>query len=77
MTLVGRRVLRPEELDALIPRVRSEEDWQLALKLGYMMNRVGRRPRDITSINPLEKLEKVAYRRLVEGLGLGDAQNGL
>ena len=75
--VLAEQSLQPEALDTLIPRLRSEEDRQLALKLGYMMNRVGRRPRDITSINPLEKLEKVAYRRLVEGLGLGEAQNGL
>lgn len=62
--------LQPEALDALIPRLRSEEDRQLALKLGYMMIRVGRRPGDESSINPMEK---VAYRRLVEGLGLGEA----
>lgn len=62
--------LQPEALDALIPRLRSEEDRQLALKLGYMMIRVARRPGDESSINPMEK---VAYRRLVEGLGLGEA----
>ncbi len=64
------RTLQPEALDVLIPRLRSEEDRQLALKLAYMMIRVGRRPGDTSSINPLEK---VAYRRLVEGLGLGEA----
>lgn len=62
--------LQPEALDALIPRLRSEADRQLALKLGYMMIRVGRRPGDESSINPLEK---VAYRRLVDGLGLSEA----
>jgi len=62
--------LQPEALDALIPRLRSEDDRQLALKLGYMMIRVGRRPGDESSINPMEK---VAYRRLVDGLGLSEA----
>jgi hypothetical protein len=62
--------LQLEALDALIPRLRSEEDRHLALKLGYMMIRVGRRPGDESSINPMEK---VAYRRLVEGLGLSEA----
>jgi len=68
--VLAERALQPEELDALIPRLRSEEDRQLALKLDYMMVRVGRRPGDESSINPLEK---AAYRRLVEGLGLGEA----
>ncbi len=67
---LAERALQPEALDALIPRLRSEEDRRLALKLGYMMIRVGQRPGDESSINPLEK---VAYRRLVEGLGLGEA----
>jgi hypothetical protein len=67
---LAERTLQPEALDALIPRLRTEEDRQLALKLGYMMMRVGQRPGDTSSINPLEK---VAYRRLVEGLGLGEA----
>jgi hypothetical protein len=62
--------LQPEALDELISRLDSDEDRQLALKLGYMMIRVGRRPGDESSINPMEKL---AYRRLVEGLGLGEA----
>ncbi|WP_094556259.1 TerB family tellurite resistance protein [Synechococcus sp. 1G10] len=62
--------LQPEALDELVSRLDSDEDRQLALKLGYMMIRVGRRPGDESSINPMEKL---AYRRLVEGLGLGEA----
>ncbi|MCP9841041.1 TerB family tellurite resistance protein [Synechococcus sp. J7-Johnson] len=67
---LAERTLQPDALDELISRLDSDEDRQLALKLGYMMIRVGRRPGDESSINPLEK---VAYRRLVEGLGLGEA----
>lgn len=58
-------------LDGLIARLESEEDRLLALKLGYLMARVGQRPEDASSIN---SQEKAAYRRLVEGLGLGEAQ---
>ncbi|MCP9792560.1 TerB family tellurite resistance protein [Vulcanococcus limneticus Candia 3F8] len=58
-------------LDGLIARLESEEDRLLALKLGYLMARVGQRPGDSSPIN---SQEKAAYRRLVEGLGLGEAQ---
>lgn len=67
---LAERALQPEALDVLIPRLRTEEDRRLALKLGYMMIRASQQPGDESSINPLEK---VAYRRLVEGLGLGEA----
>ncbi|MEB3200049.1 MAG: TerB family tellurite resistance protein [Synechococcaceae cyanobacterium] len=58
-------------LDEVLPRLTSEEDRLLALKLAYMMVRVDRRPEDDADINPGEK---VAYRRLVEGLGLDEQQ---
>jgi hypothetical protein len=58
-----------EALEELAGRLPTEEDRLLALKLAYMMIRVGRRPGDESSIN---QGEKVAYRRLVEGLGLSE-----
>ncbi|WP_411871524.1 hypothetical protein [Vulcanococcus limneticus] len=58
-------------LDGLIARLESEEDRLLAAKLGYLIARVGQRPGDTSPINSEEKL---AYRRLVEGLGLGEGQ---
>ncbi len=61
----------PARLDGLVARLEDEEDRLLALKLGYQMARVGQRPEDSAPINALEKL---AYRRLVEGLGLADDQ---
>ena len=64
-------VLPVDALDELIPRLASPEDRLLALKLAYMVIRVDRRPGDDSSINPQEK---VAYRRLVQGLGLDDAE---
>jgi hypothetical protein len=60
-----------EMLDELAPRLGSAEDRQLALKLAYQMIRVGQRPGDDSSINPREK---VAYRRLVDGLGLSETE---
>jgi hypothetical protein len=59
--------LRPAALEALVPRLGSEEDRELALKLSHMMVRIGRRSADEAIINPPEK---AAYRRLVELLGL-------
>ncbi|MFN5698777.1 MAG: hypothetical protein ACK486_17315 [Cyanobacteriota bacterium] len=58
-------------LDEVIPRLRSEEDRLLAIKLAYMMASIGRQPGDSSPINQQEKL---AYRRLVEGLGVSDLQ---
>ncbi len=69
-TLVS-EAMAPEALDALIPRLGSDEERTLALKLAYMVIRIGQRPGDGSSINPQEKL---AYRRLVEGLGLEEDQ---
>lgn len=61
----------PAQLDGLIAQLHSEEDRLLALKLGYAMARVGQRPADASPINSQEKL---AYRHLVEGLGLSETQ---
>jgi hypothetical protein len=56
-----------ELIDELAPRFTSHDDKQLALKLSYMVIRVGRNLGDTSFIN---EREKQAYRRLVEGLGL-------
>jgi len=56
-----------ELIDELAPRFTSHDDKQLALKLSYMVIRVGRNLGDTSSIN---ERERQAYRRLVEGLGL-------
>lgn len=58
-------------LNELMERVTVAEDRLLALKLAYMMARVSQRPEDTAPINPQEK---VVYRRLVEGLGLTEAE---
>jgi hypothetical protein len=52
-----------------VAQLGSSEDRELALKLSYMMVRVGRRSPEEPSIN---SQERVAYRRLVDLLGLGD-----
>jgi hypothetical protein len=58
-----------ELLDTLPQALQTPEDRQLAVKLAYMMVRVGRAPGDGQAINPQEKQ---AYRRLVDGLGLSE-----
>ncbi|MCP9834337.1 MULTISPECIES: TerB family tellurite resistance protein [unclassified Cyanobium] len=58
-------------LDALVDQLGSSDARQLALKLSYMMVRVGRRSPAESSINAQERL---AYRHLVELLGLDDAK---
>jgi hypothetical protein len=58
----------PEQLDAVVPRIRAQGDGALAVKLAHMMALASQRPEDSSAINPEERL---AYRRLVEGLGLG------
>ena len=58
-------------LDALVAQLPGSDDRQLALKLSYMMVRVGRRSPGEPSINAQER---VAYRQLVELLGLEDAR---
>ncbi|MDM7951616.1 MAG: hypothetical protein QUV07_00125 [Cyanobium sp. CZS 25K] len=59
------------DLEELVAQLVSADDRQLALKLSYMMVRVGRRSPSESSINAQER---VAYRHLVELLGLGDAK---
>jgi uncharacterized tellurite resistance protein B-like protein len=56
-------------LDALLPQIVGHDQKQLALKLAFMVIRVSREPGEHSSINASEK---IAYRRLVEGLGLSD-----
>ncbi|MCP9786983.1 TerB family tellurite resistance protein [Cyanobium sp. N5-Cardenillas] len=58
-------------LDALVSQLSGGDARQLALKLSYMMVRVGRRSPAEPSINAQER---VAYRHLVELLGLDDAR---
>jgi hypothetical protein len=58
-------------LDDLVAQLPGSDDRQLALKLSYMMVRVGRRSPAEPSINAQER---VAYRHLVELLGLADAR---
>ncbi len=60
-----------ETLDTLIPRLDSDDDRQLAVKLAYQVIRISRRPGETSSINAQEK---VAYRRLIDGLGLEETQ---
>ena len=60
-----------EVIDELAPRFSTHDDKQLALKLAYMVIRVGRNVGDTSLINDREKL---AYRRLVEGLGLSESE---
>lgn len=60
----------PEQLDAVLPRIRANGDGALAVKLAHMMAMASQGPDDAELINPQERL---AYRRLVESLGL-DAQ---
>jgi uncharacterized membrane protein YebE (DUF533 family) len=58
-----------QALDQLVAQIHTEEDRELALKLGYMVIRSSRRQPEEAWINPAEK---VAYRRLVELLALPD-----
>ncbi len=58
-------------LDDLVTQLPGSDDRQLALKLSYMMVRVGRRSPAEASINAQER---VAYRHLVELLGLEDTR---
>lgn len=63
--------MRPELLDELVPALATLEDRQLALKLAYQMMRIGPRTGEESGIQPQEK---VTYRKLVEGLGLSEAE---
>lgn len=67
--VIASRAASLELLDTLAQALQSPEDRQLAVKLAYMMVRVGRAPGDVQPINPHEKQ---AYRRLIDGLGLGE-----
>ena len=58
-------------LDALVAQLSGSDARQLALKLSYMMVRVGRRSPAEPSINAQERM---AYRHLVELLGLEDTK---
>lgn len=58
-------------LDSLITRLGSGDERQLAAKLAYQVIRISRRAGDGSSINPQEK---VAYRRLLDGLALDETQ---
>lgn len=58
-------------MDALIPLIQGHDQKQLALKLAYMVIRVSREEGESSPINAREK---VAYRRLVEGLGLPEGE---
>lgn len=72
--VIGTVAAQPVEsgaLEVVVPRLTMEEDRELALKLAYMVIRVGRRPGDAASIN---LPEKQAYRRLVELLKLPEDQ---
>ena len=60
-----------EALDALLPRLTGQDDRQLVVKLAYMMIRVGGRLGEESGINAREK---VAYRRVVDAVGLPDSE---
>ena len=63
--------MRPELLEVLVPGLATAEDRLLALKLAYQMMRVGPRTGEESGIQPQEK---VIYRKLVESLGLSEAE---
>lgn len=71
-TLLTER-LPVEALASLVAQLPGAEDRELALKLAYMMIRVGRRSPAEPSINAQER---VAYRRLVDLLALDDQRIG-
>ena len=58
---------KPELMDEVIPRIRARGDGALAVKLAQMMAMASQGPgtEDLISSG-----ERVAYRRLVDGLGL-------
>ena len=65
------QAIEPQALGALIAGLQGHDQKQLALKLAYMVIRISQEPGDSSSIN---LLEKQAYRRLVEGLGLEEGE---
>ena len=58
-------------MDALIPQNQGHDEKQLAVKLAYMVIRISREEGESSPINAREK---IAYRRLVEGLGLPEGE---
>jgi hypothetical protein len=58
-------------MDALIPLIQGHDEKQLAVKLAYMVIRISREEGESSPINAREK---IAYRRLVEGLGLPEGE---
>lgn len=56
-------------LKELVPKLKTEEDRELALKLSYMVIKASRRHSEEALINPDEK---AAYRKLMELLALPD-----
>jgi uncharacterized tellurite resistance protein B-like protein len=58
-------------MDALISQIQGHDEKQLAVKLAYMVIRISREEGESSPINAREK---VAYRRLVEGLGLPEGE---
>lgn len=58
-------------MDALIPQIQGHDQKQLAVKLAYMVIRISREDGESSPINAREK---IAYRRLVEGLGLPEGE---
>lgn len=61
----------PAALESAARELASPEDRLLALKLAYLMANVHQAPQDA---GPINSAEKVAYRHLVECLGLSDQQ---
>lgn len=56
-------------LEEAVPKLKTEEDRELALKLSYMVIKASRRNPEEALINPDEK---AAYRKLMELLDLSD-----
>ncbi|MDX2097445.1 MAG: TerB family tellurite resistance protein, partial [Leptolyngbyaceae cyanobacterium bins.59] len=56
-------------LEELVPKLDTEEDRELALKLGYLVIQASRRTE---AEAPINLPEKAAYRRLIELLGVSD-----
>ena len=63
--------LKNVDLEALVAELQGSEDRLLAVKLAVQMLAVNQRPEDDAPVNPLEKL---AYRRLLEVLNLPEAE---
>ena len=58
-------------MDALISQIQGHDEKQLAIKLAYMVIRISQEEGESSPINAREK---VAYRRLVEGLALPEGE---